>query len=148
VTLSDVQARLLLEPNPAIITTLRKDGSAHSTLGWVDWDGEFVLINTVVGRLKERHLRRDDRITVCVVDRTNINRYIGVEGRVTLTTEGADQQVNRMSHDYLGKDFVFKPGMVRILAKFQPERVWGIYDDATEDELKSGRDWEQSKSAP
>jgi hypothetical protein len=69
--LNEAQALMLLEPNPAIITTLRSDGRAHSTLGWVDWDGEFVLLNTVVGRLKERHLRRDDRISVCIVDRNN-----------------------------------------------------------------------------
>lgn len=141
--LSETQARVLLEPNPAVITTLRKDGSAHSTLGWVDWDGEYVLLNTVVGRLKERHLRRDDRISVCVVDRNNTQRYLGVEGHAELTTEGAREQVNRMSLDYLGRDFIFKPGMERIIIKFRPERVWGIYDDETEQELKAGRDWEQ-----
>lgn len=140
--LTDTQARLLLEPNAAIVTTLRRDGSAHSTLAWVDWDGDFVLINTVVGRLKERHLRRDPRISVCVLDRTNTQRYIGVEGRVELTTEGAREQVSRMSLEYLGRDFIFKPGMERILARFRPERVWGIFDDETEDELKAGRDWE------
>jgi hypothetical protein len=48
-------------------------------LVWVDWDGEFVIINMVVGRIKEIHLRRDDRISVCVVDRTDTNRYLGVE---------------------------------------------------------------------
>ena len=145
--LSDAQARLLTEPNPAIVTTLRRDGSAHSSLVWVDWDGEFVIINTVVGRIKEIHLRRDDRISVCVVDRTNTNRYLGVEGHAELTTEGAREQVNQLAWRYLGKDFVFKPGAERIIARFRPDRVWGIYDDATEAELKSGRDWERNSHA-
>lgn len=144
--LTDAQARLLTEPNPAIVTTLRRDGSAHSTLAWVDWDGEFVIINTVVGRIKERHLRRDNRICVCVVDRTNTNWYLGVEGHAELTTDGAHAQVNVISHRYLGRDFTYKPGAERIIAKFRPERVWGIYDDTTEAELKSGRDWEQHGS--
>jgi hypothetical protein len=34
--LNAAQARLLTEPNPAIVTTLRCDGSAHSSLVWVD----------------------------------------------------------------------------------------------------------------
>ncbi len=141
--LTDAQARLLREPNPAIVTTINKSGRPHSTLVWVDWDGEFVLVNTVVGRIKEQHLRRDNWISVCVVDRTNVQRYVGIEGHAELTTEGAREQVNRMSLEYLGRDFIFKPGMERILARFRPERVWGIFDDESEAALKAGRDWER-----
>ena len=130
--LNDKQIQFLTGANPAVVTTLRRDGSAHSTLTWIDWDGEFVLINTVVGRIKEKHLRNDDRITVCVVDRNNPNWYIGVEGRAELTTDGAREQVNRISNRYLGRDFIYKEGAERIIARFRPERVWGVYDDDSE----------------
>jgi PPOX class probable F420-dependent enzyme len=141
--LNAAQARLLTEPNPAIVTTLRRDGGAHSSLVWVDWDGEYVIVNTTVGRIKERHLRRDNRITVCVVDRTNTNFYVGVAGHAELITEGAAEHVNGLSQRYRGVDFTFKEGMMRIMARFRPRRVWGIWDEMEEDKLKAGRDWEQ-----
>src|SRR2546421_9856742 len=142
--LNETQIRFFTGSNPAIVTTLRRDGSAHSTLTWVDWDGEFVLINTVVGGIKEKHLRKDDRITVCVVDRDNPNWYVGVEGRAGLTTDGARDQVNRLSHRYLARASPFQDGAERILARFRPERGWGIYDETSEAELKAGRDWERN----
>jgi PPOX class probable F420-dependent enzyme len=140
--LNDVQAKLLTEPNTAIVTTLRADGSAHSTLTWIDWDGEYVVVNTMVGRAKERHLRRDNRITVTVLDRNDVSKYISLEGRAELTTEGAFEQVNRLSQRYRGTEFVLSAEMERIIARFRPERVYGVYDDATERELlrASGRD--------
>jgi PPOX class probable F420-dependent enzyme len=130
--LSEEQARFLTDPNPAILTTLRADGSAHSTLIWIDWDGEYVLINTVAGRTKERHLRRDNRITVAVVNPNNFDRYITLEGRAEFTTEGAVEQVNRLCNKYRGHDFVHTPGVERMLVRFRPERVYGIYDDERE----------------
>ncbi|MDQ4112249.1 MAG: PPOX class F420-dependent oxidoreductase [Actinomycetota bacterium] len=142
--LTDRQAQILSEPNSAVVTTLRKDGSAHSTLAWVDWDGEFVLINTVVGRIKERHLRRDNRISVCVVDRNNTNWYLGVEGRAELVTEGAAEHFNKITREYLGRDGVLKEGAVRIIARFRPDKVWGIFDEGSQAALVTGRDWERN----
>jgi PPOX class probable F420-dependent enzyme len=140
--LTKIQARLLIEPNPAIVTTLRRDGSPNSTLTWIDWDGEFVIINTVVGRGKEVQLRQDNRISVCVVDRHNTNSYLGVDGHAELTTEGAREHVNALSRKYLGTDFGFKPGMERIIARFRPERVWGVPDEEAQVALRAGGAWE------
>lgn len=136
-SLTEAQARLLTEPNPAIVTTLRADGSAHSTLTWIDWDGEFVIVNTVVGRMKEKHLRRDDRITVAVSDRNQMERWVGLEGRAEMTTEGAEAHVHRLTQKYRGEDFPLRPGMERLIIKFRPERVYGLYDDKAEAELMS-----------
>ncbi len=50
------------------MTTLRADGSPHSTVVWVDCDGDDVLFNTARGRAKERHLLADPRVSVVTVD--------------------------------------------------------------------------------
>src|SRR5215213_6759527 len=78
---------------PANVTTLRKDGSPHSTVVWIDEvDGE-VWFNTAIGRAKERHLRDDPRAAVLVVDPANQYKWVSLSGRVTLQTDGADEHI-------------------------------------------------------
>ena len=45
--------------DPEVTTTLRDDGSPHTTVVWVDVDTDVVMFNTAVGRAKKRHLRKD-----------------------------------------------------------------------------------------
>src|SRR5512132_2666935 len=63
-TLTDKQRKFLEQPFVGTLTTLRDDGSPHSTIVWVDTDTDTdeVLFNTAAGRAKERHLRRDPRV--------------------------------------------------------------------------------------
>jgi len=66
------KARAFLEqPFVGEVTTLRDDGSPHTTVVWVDVDTDEVLFNTAVGRAKERHLRKDPRASLIVVDPQN-----------------------------------------------------------------------------
>ena len=48
-------------PYVATVTTLRPDGSPHSTIVWVDAEDGVVTFNTAVGRAKERYLRQRSR---------------------------------------------------------------------------------------
>jgi uncharacterized pyridoxamine 5'-phosphate oxidase family protein len=43
-------------PNVGVATTLREDGSPHSTIVWVDVDDGKVSFNTARGRAKSKHL--------------------------------------------------------------------------------------------
>ena len=73
----DEKARKFLEqPFVGEVTTLRPDGSPHSTVVWVDTDTDVVMFNTAVGRAKERHLRKDPRIALIVVDPENVYRWV------------------------------------------------------------------------
>ena len=81
-TLTDAQRAFLRENAfPATVTTLRPDGSPHSTVVWIDEvDGE-VWFNTAAGRAKERHLRNDARASALVIDPANQYRWIAVWDR-------------------------------------------------------------------
>ena len=57
--LNEAQKRFLANPFAAVATTLRADGSPHSTIVWVEERDGFVELNTAHGRAKPRHLRRD-----------------------------------------------------------------------------------------
>ncbi len=49
----------LAEPNPAVIATVRPDGSPHSVPTWYDWEHGRALVNMDESRLRLRFLRRD-----------------------------------------------------------------------------------------
>ena len=60
--LTDKQREFLDQPYVGEVTTLRDDGSPHTTVVWVDTDTDVVTFNTAVGRAKERYIRRDPRV--------------------------------------------------------------------------------------
>ncbi len=122
-TLTDAQRAFLREPNPGVATTLRRDGSPHSTVVWVDEEDGDVLFNTAVGRAKERHLRRDPRAAVLVVDPADQYRWLAVSGSATLTTAGAVEHIDKLWRRYEGEPFPSgRPG-VRVIVRIRPERV-------------------------
>ena len=122
----DEKARKFLEqPFVGEVTTLRPDGSPHSTVVWVDTDTDVVMFNTAVGRAKERHLRKDPRIALIVVDPENVYRWVSISGTAELTTEGADAQIDKLAKKYLGQDeYPWRnPEETRVKVVITPEHV-------------------------
>jgi PPOX class probable F420-dependent enzyme len=103
-SLSDEQRTLLSRPIHAWATVHRPDGSLHSTVVWVDVDGEDVVFNTAVGRAKERHLRRDPRVGISALSPDDEFRYVSIAGTATLDTAGADDVIDALARKYLGVD--------------------------------------------
>jgi PPOX class probable F420-dependent enzyme len=110
----------------ANLGTLMKDGSPQVTPVWVDYDGKNVRINSAKGRVKDKNMRRDPRVSVSLQDPANPYRYLEVRGRVVeITEKGADDHINKLSQKYLGNPvYPFrKPGEVRVTYIIEPEKV-------------------------
>jgi PPOX class probable F420-dependent enzyme len=124
-TLTENQRAFLEEPFYGSATTLRADGSPHSTVVWVDVDDEGVSFNTAEGRAKVRHLQRDPRLSLIVIDSSDPYRWLAVSGRAELKTEGAEEQIHKLAKKYLGKDEYpwLGPGEQRISVRIHPEHV-------------------------
>jgi PPOX class probable F420-dependent enzyme len=99
---------------------------------WVDTDGSDVRFNTARGRSKERHLLRDRRVSVVMVDPQDPFRWVGVTGAATLEDEGADAHIDALAKKYLGADsYPFRdPAEKRVIVRITPEKVDGIGVDA------------------
>jgi PPOX class probable F420-dependent enzyme len=124
--LTDTQRSFIAEnPYVATATTLRRDGSPHNTIVWIDAEDGTITFNTAVGRAKERHLREDPRVAVTVVDPENTYRWVSVSGHAELTTDGADDQIDKLAKKYLGEDkYPWRsPEEQRISVKIRPDRV-------------------------
>jgi PPOX class probable F420-dependent enzyme len=121
--LTDEQARLFSTDNYGVVATVRPDGSPQLTTVWVDYDGENVLVNTATGRKKARNLEHDPRATVLVYDGRDPYKWVSVSGPVELTTEGAEEHINKLSRRYDGRDYDLPEGQQRVIARIKPERV-------------------------
>jgi PPOX class probable F420-dependent enzyme len=119
-------ADLFEKPVFGNLGTVMKDGSPQVTPVWVDYDGKFVRINSAKGRVKDKNMRRDPRVSLSLLDPANPYRYLEVRGRVVDITEtGADDHINKLSKKYLGNPvYPFRqPGEVRVIYKIEPEKV-------------------------
>ncbi len=110
------------DPNYAVVTTVRPDGSPHSTVVWIERDGDVPSFNTAYGRTKPTNLERDPRVSVLVVAPA-FYHWISVSGRAELTTDGADEQIDRLSRKYDGKPWDFVAGQRRVRVRVVPEHV-------------------------
>ena len=77
------------------------------------------------GVAKERHLRKDPRVAMTVVDPENTYQWVSVSGRAELTTDGADEQIDKLAKKYLGQDkYPWRSAEEqRISVKITPEQV-------------------------
>ena len=115
--------------NLAFLSTLSKDGSPHVTPVWAEMVGDLILINTFETSAKNRHVTKDKRISLSVVEQNNPFNMVSIKGKVIdQTTEGADEHLKRLAKKYLGigKYYYRKPNHKRIIIKIHPEKIMGL----------------------
>ena len=125
--LSEKAKRLLEGKNFAFVATLNKDGSAQLTPTWVDTDGENVLVNTALGRMKAINVTRDPRVTVGVFDQANPYEYVSIRGKVAKQVKGkvADDHIDKLALKYTGATKYKRsaPDEKRVLLVIKPSKV-------------------------
>jgi len=117
---------LFQKPCFANLATLMPDGRPQVTPVWCDYDGTYVVVNTAKGRQKDRNMRRDNRVSLSIMDSKNPYRYLEIRGTVAeITEEGASDHIDKMAKKYLGLDKYpnAQPGEVRVLHKIRPEKT-------------------------
>ena len=110
----------------ANLGTIMSDGSPQVTPVWVDYDGKYVRFNSAVGRVKDRNVRRDPRVSLSILDPENPYRYLAIRGRVVeITQNGADDHINSLTQKYTGQPVYpyRQPGEVRVTYKIEADNV-------------------------
>ena len=119
--------KLFEDKNIAFVATLMKDGSPQITPVWIDIEGDSILVNTAMGRVKQKNIEKDPRIAISVVDRNNPYHMVSVRGEVTeqITGQVAEDHIDKMAKKYLDKDKypLRTEGEQRILLKVTPKKV-------------------------
>ncbi len=90
--LTEKTRELIDQPNVAYLATIDPDGSPQVTPVWIDREDGQLLVNTAVGRIKDRNMREDPRVAVSVVDRENPYEKVDIRGRVVDVVEGEEAE--------------------------------------------------------
>src|SRR5215207_7294239 len=123
---------LLTRPVTVSLATVMPSGQIQVTPVWCDIDEEgYLLINTVVGRQKEKNFATKPNVGILAIDPDNPYRWLEVRGVVADSKiEGANDHIEKLSWLYRNKKYF--GGTVpaerlqtqtRIIYRIQPEKV-------------------------
>ena len=117
--------KLLSGKNFIFLATINGDGSPQVTPNWVDTDGEHVLINTALGRVKTKNVDRDPRVAAAISPLRNPYTYTLLRGRVIeqITGKEAEEHADSMWKKYTGRSAKPVPNQKRVILKIRAERV-------------------------
>jgi PPOX class probable F420-dependent enzyme len=103
-TLPDDVRRLLVKPNPAVITTVRPDGQPVSVATWYLLDGDEILVNMDEARRRLAYLRQDPRVSLTVLDEQSWYTHVSLQGRVVRLEDDPDLvDIDRLAVHYHGR---------------------------------------------
>jgi PPOX class probable F420-dependent enzyme len=127
--ISDGAVRKLFEgKNFVYVASLMKDGSPHVAPTWVDIENGTILVNTAVGRVKQKNISRDDRVALAIADHDNPYNMVTIRGKVVdqITGQEAEEHIDKLAKKYIGKDKYpgRAPGERRVILKIKPEKVF------------------------
>ncbi|UUU24996.1 PPOX class F420-dependent oxidoreductase [Streptomyces sp. DSM 40750] len=123
----------LLAPNFWHLATVGADGAPQVSPMWVDIEadgdggGEYVMVNTSVGRVKEENLRRNPYVSLSHIDPENPYDRAEIRGRVVRFVEGDEalRAMDRLTRKYIGEERYpwLLPGERRLMILIEPVRV-------------------------
>ena len=131
-SIPDSHSDLLCTPVHGVLTTIMPDGSPQSSVVWVDYDGEYVLINTTLERQKGRNMTANPKVAILVIDPTDSSRWIEVRGQVRgMSRDGAVAHADRLTQRYTGKQHFYRDiypperaaKETRVIVKIEPIKV-------------------------
>lgn len=131
-SIPDTHLDLLQTPVHAVLTTMMPDGMPQSSIVWIDYDGEYLLINTTLERQKGRNMRVNPRVTVLVIDPKDSSRWIEVRGQVAeITRECAQEHADKLTQRYTDKQYFYgdiypvaqRQKETRVIVKIRPRKV-------------------------
>ena len=87
----------------AVLATIMNDGTPQATPVWFSYDGEYILLNSVKGRIKDRNMRARPQIALTIFDPADMYRFVQVRGRVIEMTEaGGWDHIHYLAQTYMG----------------------------------------------
>jgi len=135
--LSEPVIKIIKDKNFAFLGTIMRDGRPQVSPIWIDIDDNtnIILINTAYGRIKQKNITRDPRVSLSLVDKNNPYSMITIQGIVIeQTTIGADEHIDKLAKKYLNIDRYpsHSPSIQRVICKIKPEKMYYLPPRYTE----------------
>lgn len=113
----------------ANVATVGPNGEPQNNPVWFDWDGTHLMFSLTTTRQKYRNLKRDPRISMSVIDPSNLYRYIEIRGElVDIEADPNIDFISRMAKKYIDKDRYpwHREGDERVIMKIRPDSTSGM----------------------
>lgn len=110
----------------AFLATLMPDGSPQVTPVWFSTEGEYLLINSAKGRVKDKNMRDRPRVAVTIMALNEPYQYLQLRGEVVeIDKESGADHIHALSQKYLDRPFDIPAGDIRVKYKIKPMIVSG-----------------------
>ncbi|NEE02275.1 PPOX class F420-dependent oxidoreductase [Phytoactinopolyspora halotolerans] len=91
---------ILKKPNPAVMGTVRPDGTPVTVATWYLWDDGRILLNLDAGRKRLEHIKANPKVSLTVLDGDSWYRHVSVQGTVTLQDDPDLVDIDRLAQHY------------------------------------------------
>ena len=126
--------QLFDEPVTAALTTVDDKGKMQITPVWVSNDGTRLELNSVRGRLKDRNLRSNGKVSLLLMNPKNAYHWMSIDGKVVEIIDEDDKARGHLateSIDLLAKKYLNQTpyplrdpkGEIRALYKVEPLHI-------------------------
>jgi PPOX class probable F420-dependent enzyme len=132
--LSDDATAMLSKPNPAVISTVRRDGQPVSAATWYLLRDGRVLVNMDAGRKRLEHIRHDPRVSLTVLDGEDWYTHVTLIGRIVdIYADDGLGDIDALSRHYTGEQYAQRD-RPRVSALLEIERVhgWGAHKNTSQ----------------
>jgi PPOX class probable F420-dependent enzyme len=127
---ADVVARLA-KPNPAVVASLRPDGTPHTAATWYEYRDGRVLLNMDASRKRLQYMRANPNISVTVVDRDDMYYAVTLSGAIAEFVDDTGlRDIDALCHRYFGSPYPDRSGP-RVSAWLEIDR-WHVWDSNRE----------------
>jgi PPOX class probable F420-dependent enzyme len=110
----------------AYLATIMPNGTPQLTPLWFGVEGEYILINSAKGRIKDKNMRVRKGVAILITDpKDPFYRYVQIRGRVKeITEQGGDEHINSLSLKYRQRPWKLVEGQTRVIYRIEPEKVF------------------------
>ena len=99
----------LEQANPSVIGAVDAEGAPHTAATWYLWEDGRVLVNMAESRARLDNVRRDERVSLTVLDEASWYNHVSLRGRVVSISDDEDfSGIDRLSNHYMGSDYGFR----------------------------------------
>ncbi|MGA8427530.1 MAG: pyridoxamine 5'-phosphate oxidase family protein [Candidatus Dormiibacterota bacterium] len=120
---------MLEQPWLATLATYRKDGTVMLSPVWFEYDGSDFVVSLVRGHGKEKQIRNDPRVTLCIAEEETFpGRVVEVSGSAIVGPDVGAEGILRIATRYVGGELAREyvdhyEGFEWLLMRLAPQRL-------------------------
>jgi PPOX class probable F420-dependent enzyme len=120
---------MLEQPWLATLATYRKNGTVMLSPVWFEYDGTDFIVSLVGGHGKEKQIRNDPRVTLCIAEEETFpGRVIEASGTAVVGPDAGAEGILRIATRYVGAALARRyvdhyEGFEWLLMRLAPQRL-------------------------